>query len=165
MNKMMNNISGLRAKVFLGQLKKKDDTGMSQKDQQRVLAEFREGMINVLTSTSIGEEGLDLPEVSCVIFYEPIPSAIRKIQRAGRTARLKPGRLVILMTTKTRDEVNHWTAHYKEKKMNKILTEMKGNFEKKEENEKAKREMQEASKQKGLNVFIDSEKHEGDYRS
>lgn len=148
-NKMLNNqIPGIKSKVFVGQLKK-EDTGMSQKEQQQVLAEFREGMINTLTSTSIGEEGLDLPEVSCVIFYEPIPSAIRKIQRAGRTARLKPGKLFILMTLKTRDEINHWTAHYKEKRMNKILGEMKDNMDKKEE----KQQQAEEVKQKQLTSF------------
>ncbi|MCS7134270.1 MAG: helicase-related protein [Candidatus Pacearchaeota archaeon] len=102
----------IKSKIFIGQANKKLD-GLTQKEQQLILHEFREGKINVLVSTSIGEEGLDIPEVDLVIFYEPIPSAIRKIQRAGRTARLKPGKLIILITKKTRDESYHWAAYNK----------------------------------------------------
>ena len=127
-NKMINKIQGIKSRVFVGQLKK-GETGLSQKEQQQVLNEFRFGEINVLTATSIGEEGLDLPEVSMVVFYEPIPSAIRQIQRTGRTARLKPGKLVILITTKTRDEINYWVAARREKKMHKILGEIKQKFD------------------------------------
>ena len=79
--------------------------------------EFREGTINVICATSIAEEGLDIPEVNSVIFYEPIPSAIRKIQRAGRTARLMKGKLIILLTNNTLDEIFYYASRNKEKKM------------------------------------------------
>ena len=115
-NKTLNTIPGIHAKVFVGQAKK-GESGLSQKEQQEIIKEFKENEINVLTSTSIGEEGLDIPEVDYVIFYEPVPSAIRKIQRAGRTARLKPGNLIMLITKNTRDESYFWSSHYKEKKM------------------------------------------------
>jgi len=107
---------GIKSKIFIGQAKRKIE-GLTQIEQQAILREFAQGRINVLVSTSIGEEGLDLPEVDLVVFYEPIPSAIRKIQRAGRTARLKPGKLIILVTKGTRDESYYWSAYYKEKKM------------------------------------------------
>jgi len=114
--KELNPIPGVNAKVFVGQAIK-GETGMSQKEQQELIKEFSIGKINILVSTSIGEEGLDIPEVDAVIFYEPIPSAIRKIQRAGRTARLFPGKLIILLIKKTRDESYYWAAFHKEKKM------------------------------------------------
>ncbi|MFC1685781.1 DEAD/DEAH box helicase [Nanoarchaeota archaeon] len=123
-NKLINEIPGIKSRVFVGQMKK-DDTGLSQKEQQHVLNEFRFREVNALTATSIGEEGLDLPEVSAVIFYEPIPSAIRSIQRRGRTARLKPGKLIVLLTKKTKDEINYFVSARKEKKMYKILGEIK----------------------------------------
>ena len=44
-----------------------------------------------LVATSIAEEGLDIPEVDLVVFYEPIPSEIRYIQRRGRTGRKTAG--------------------------------------------------------------------------
>ncbi|MCX8158948.1 MAG: DEAD/DEAH box helicase family protein [Candidatus Pacearchaeota archaeon] len=114
----------IKAKIFIGQAKK-TISGLSQKEQKQIIDEFREGKINVLACTSIGEEGLDIPEVNSVIFYEPIPSAIRKIQRAGRTARLKPGKLIILLTKGTKDEIHHYASHAREKKMYKIIENLK----------------------------------------
>lgn len=121
--KKLNSIEGIKAKVFLGQAMK-DGHGLSQKEQQALINEFILREVNVLVATSIGEEGLDLPEVNLVVFYEPIPSAIRKIQRAGRTARLMPGKLIILVTRKTRDEAYHYAAIAKEKKMYGILNNL-----------------------------------------
>ncbi|MFH1823444.1 MAG: DEAD/DEAH box helicase [archaeon] len=118
--------NGLKSKVFIGQSK-----GLTQLEQKSILNQFRTGKINFLVSTSIGEEGLDIPEVDLVIFYEPVPSAIRKIQRAGRTARLKPGKLVIFVTKGTRDEAYFWAAHHKEKKMYDTLDKIKDGFDKK----------------------------------
>jgi Fanconi anemia group M protein len=122
------NKLGIPAKTFIGQAKKgqgKEQSGLTQKEQQDLIREFTLGNVQVLVSTSIGEEGLDIPEVSAVIFYEPVPSAIRKIQRAGRTARLNKGELIILMTKKTRDEAYHWAAFNKEKRMYKALENIK----------------------------------------
>lgn len=125
----------IKAKVFVGQAIK-NDTGLNQKEQQAVLNEFKLGITNVLCATSIGEEGLDIPEVNCVVFYEPIPSAIRQIQRKGRTARLMPGKLVILMTSKTLDETYYWAAFQREKKMYGILDNIQKDFNKKNEEQK-----------------------------
>lgn len=126
--KTLNEISGVNARVFVGQAKKgegKEATGLSQKEQREMIHDFTLGKINVLCASSIGEEGLDIPEVSAVIFYEPIPSAIRQIQRRGRTARLKPGKLIVLMLKKTMDESYYWAAFHKEKKMYKALDGLK----------------------------------------
>jgi Fanconi anemia group M protein len=122
--KELNSLPNINARVFVGQAKKAD-TGLSQKEQQALIREFSLGEINILCSTSIGEEGLDIPEVNAVIFYEPIPSAIRQIQRRGRTARLQKGKLIILITKGTRDEAYYWAAFHKEKKMYTILDTIK----------------------------------------
>jgi len=121
----LNNIEGLNAKLFVGQLKK-GETGLSQKEQKAVLDEFREGKFNVLVATSIAEQGLDIPQVNTVIFYEPIPSAIRQIQRRGRTGRHGEGKVTILMTKNTLDEGYRWSAHHKEKRMYRNLENLKG---------------------------------------
>lgn len=126
-NKIVESIRSIdRAKpsIFIGQAKKASG-GMSQKEQKEVVHKFRTGEINVLCATSIGEEGLDIPEVNAVIFYEPIPSAIRKIQRAGRTARHAPGKLFILVTKETKDEVHHYASSAREKKMYKTIQTLK----------------------------------------
>jgi len=120
----LNENPKIKAKIFIGQAKK-SISGLSQKEQKQVIDDFREGKLNVLCATSIGEEGLDIPEVNAVIFYEPIPSAIRKIQRAGRTARMQPGKLIILVTKNTRDEIHHYASSARERKMYKIIKLLK----------------------------------------
>ena len=122
-----NNIDGIKAKLFVGQQKKRT-TGMSQKDQLQMLTDFKNNEFNVIIMTSVGEEGLDIPKVDLVIFYEPIPSAIRHIQRRGRTGRQEKGEVIILVTKDTRDEAYRWSAHHKEKKMHKILIDLKKSF-------------------------------------
>ncbi len=112
---------GVSAERFIGQTSKSNDRGMSQKQQKEVLERFSRGEFNVLVATSVGEEGLDVPEVDLVVFYEPIPSAIRSIQRRGRTGRHRPGRVTVLMTKGTRDEAYYWSAKRKEKIMFDVL--------------------------------------------
>ena len=120
----LNKIQNVKANIFVGQ-QKKGDTGLSQKEQKQMLDDFRNGLFNVLVATSIGEEGLDIPKVDLVIFYEPIPSAIRSIQRRGRTGRQEKGRVIILLTKGTRDEAYRWVAHHKEKKMYRNLANIR----------------------------------------
>jgi len=120
----LNTLPDINAKLFVGQLKKKN-TGMSQKEQKVMLDEFRQNKFNILVATSIAEEGLDIPKVDLVIFYEPVPSAIRHIQRKGRTGRLEKGRIFILLSKDTRDVGIRWASHHKQKRMYKILNEMK----------------------------------------
>jgi len=120
----LNKLKRVSAKLFVGQQKKRE-SGLSQKQQKEMLDEFRNNKFNVLVATSVGEEGLDIPKVDLVIFYEPIPSAIRHIQRKGRTGRQEKGRVVILMTKNTRDEGYRWSAHHKEKRMYRNLSNLK----------------------------------------
>ena len=121
----LNALKGIRAKLFVGQTKKAG-TGMSQKEQKEVLDQFRLGEYNVLVATSIGEEGLDIPKVDSVIFYEPVASAIRQIQRRGRTGRMEKGKVTVLLTKGTRDEGYRYAAQNKEKRMHRTLEELKG---------------------------------------
>lgn len=123
----LKSIENIKPKIFIGQAKK-NGSGLSQKKQIEMLDDFKNNFINCIISTSIGEEGLDIPKVDLVIFYEPIPSAIRSIQRRGRTARTEKGRVIILMTKNTRDEVYHWVSRNKEKNMHKTLKDLKSKF-------------------------------------
>jgi len=111
--------NGIACEKFTG---KKE---MKREDQIRILSEFSEGKFNVLISTSVGEEGIDIPKVDLVIFYEPVPSEIRYIQRRGRTGRTEIGKVIILVTRKTRDETFFWVAINKERKMLKFVKNIK----------------------------------------
>lgn len=121
---VVDSIQNIKPKVFVGQAKK-NGSGLSQKKQIEMLDDFRKNIINCIISTSIGEEGLDIPKVDLVIFYEPIPSAIRSIQRRGRTARTEKGKVIIMITKNTRDEIYHWVSKNKEKNMHKTLKDLK----------------------------------------
>ncbi len=89
---------------FVGQATRdKNDPGMNQKEQARVLAAFRNGRFPLLVASSVAEEGLDVPDVDVVVFFEAVPSEIRAIQRRGRTGRSSLGRVVVLLTEATRD--------------------------------------------------------------
>jgi Fanconi anemia group M protein len=113
------------SEIFVGQAKK-GTTGLSQKEQIEMLQMFRDGMFNVLIATSVAEEGLDIPKVDSVMFYEPVPSAIRHIQRRGRTGRQEKGSVTVLVTEQTRDVGYRWSAFYKEKRMYRNLEDLRG---------------------------------------
>ena len=115
--KELERIPGVRPVRFVGQASRGEDIGLSQKAQVEILDRFRAGTVNVIVATSIGEEGLDIPQVDLVVFYEPVPSEIRTIQRRGRTGRSAAGRVVMLVTRDTRDEAYFYSARRKERKM------------------------------------------------
>ncbi len=122
------DMPGIRPEKFVGQRDTEWDKGLKQREQIEVIRKFRRGEINVLIATSVAEEGLDIPSTDLVIFYEPVPSEIRTIQRRGRTGRKRAGRVLIFITKGTRDEAYYWTARNKEKRMRREIGELKREF-------------------------------------
>ncbi|MCR3884232.1 DEAD/DEAH box helicase [Methanotrichaceae archaeon M04Ac] len=114
----------IRPVRFVGQSSRAADEGLSQKKQAEILRKFRDGEYNVLIATSVGEEGIDIPATDLVLFYEPVPSEIRSIQRKGRTGRARAGRVVVLVARGTRDEAYRWISDRKEKNMRQQIREM-----------------------------------------
>ena len=106
---------------FVGQGSREGDPGRTQKVQKATLEQFRSGEFNVLVATSVGEEGLDIPATEAVIFYEPVSSAIRLIQRRGRTGRDRPGKVFVLITSDTRDEAAYWSSRSREMRMQSLF--------------------------------------------
>ncbi|MBT4376788.1 DEAD/DEAH box helicase [archaeon] len=129
-SKRINKIENIKSKVFVGQAKK-EGVGLSQKEQKQMIEEFSDGTINILVATCIAEEGLDIPEVNAVIFYEPVSSAIRSIQRRGRTARLQKGKLIMMITKGTRDEFAYYASRSREKKMETSIAKIKDELKRK----------------------------------
>ncbi|MCK4383067.1 MAG: DEAD/DEAH box helicase, partial [Candidatus Lokiarchaeota archaeon] len=68
---------------------------------------------------------LDIAECDLVVFYDVVPSAIRSIQRRGRTGRKKEGSVYILMAVGTRDEGYYWAEKVKERTMRESLKRIK----------------------------------------
>ncbi|MGB1568078.1 MAG: helicase-related protein, partial [Candidatus Poseidoniaceae archaeon] len=121
----LNQIPNAVVDRFIGQSKRGKREGMSQKQQLEQLERFRNGDMNVLVATSVGEEGLDVPSASMVLFYEPVPSAIRSIQRRGRTARERSGSVHVLVANDTRDVHVLHASRNREKRMHSVLARMR----------------------------------------
>jgi Fanconi anemia group M protein len=136
------NKNGFSARRFVG---KKEG---SQREQKETLDAFRRGEFDILVASSIGEEGIDIPAADTAIFYEPIPSEIRTIQRRGRVARLKGGEVIILVTRGTRDEIFKWVAAARERTMHKIIASLK------EKKKKTKREKKEKKEEKNKEKLV-----------
>jgi Fanconi anemia group M protein len=113
---------GIKAVKFFGQASREKENGLSQKEQKEIIKAFRMKTYQVLVSTSVAEEGIDIPSVDLVILYEPVPSEIRMIQRRGRTGRKSRGRMIILITKGTRDESYYYSSQYKERRMKNQLS-------------------------------------------
>ncbi|MCJ7443772.1 MAG: DEAD/DEAH box helicase [Methanotrichaceae archaeon] len=127
--KFLESDHEIRASRFVGQSNRQDDKGLSQKKQATILKKFRNGEYNVIIATSVGEEGIDVPSNDLVLFYEPVPSEIRSIQRKGRTGRARAGKVVVLMARGTRDEAYYWISDRKEKTMQKRIRDLSGQAE------------------------------------
>ena len=113
----------LSARRFVGQSDREGSRGMDQQLQTQTLDLFRKGEFKVLVSSSIGEEGLHVPDVDLVVFYEAVPSEIRYIQRRGRTGRTTEGRVVILLAEGTVDEAYYYSTLLKESRMKELVKE------------------------------------------
>ena len=109
----LSKVDGARVCKLIGQ----SNGGQKQKEQVGTLTDFREGRYNVIVSTSVGEEGLDITSANAVIFYEPVPSEIRTIQRRGRTGRKNDGEVYVLIAKGTLDEITEESSKKKEMQM------------------------------------------------
>lgn len=119
--KELDKYKEIRPVRFVGQASRGEDKGLSQKQQVERIQRFKDGDYNVLVATSVAEEGLDIPSTDLVVFYEPVPSEIRTIQRRGRTGRKRAGKVVVLIAKHTRDEGHYWSSISKEKRMKREL--------------------------------------------
>jgi Fanconi anemia group M protein len=115
---------GYRAEKLIGQTAKRSGEGLSQAEQVELLNRLRDGDLQLIVATSIGEEGLDIPSVDLVVFYEPVPSEIRYIQRRGRTGRKHPGKAVILVAEGSSDEASARASLKRTERMKSIATRL-----------------------------------------
>ncbi|XP_018404700.1 PREDICTED: Fanconi anemia group M protein [Cyphomyrmex costatus] len=106
----------IRPQMFVGQASQK------QKQQIKALEDFRSNRVNVLISTSIGEEGLDVGEVDLIICFDVSQhSPIRLVQRMGRTGRKRDGHIIVLVTNGKEHENLKSTLSRRDSLNNKIL--------------------------------------------
>ena len=145
-------VEGAKVAKLVGQADRGQEKGLKQREQIGVLDQFRSGASNVLVATSVGEEGLDVTSTDLVIFYEPVPSEIRSIQRRGRTGRKRSGKVVVLVTRATRDEAYLYASINKERSMRKGLSRLQHSMEVEaalENEEKDEEDARQAGQRKG----------------
>ncbi|RMC01474.1 hypothetical protein DUI87_21913 [Hirundo rustica rustica] len=74
----------IRAAVLTGAGYSNQARHMTQNEQQDVIKQFRKGALNLLFSTSVAEEGLDIPECNIVVRYGLMTNEIAMMQARGR---------------------------------------------------------------------------------
>jgi ERCC4-related helicase len=163
--KQLENIPGVRPVRFIGQTGKENDKGLTQKEQIEIIRRFKGDEYNVLIATSVAEEGLDIPSTDLVVFYEPVPSEIRTIQRKGRTARKMAGKVIILIAKGTPDEAYYWSSRNKERRMHSELEVLRTALRKKLQDpaaiyqsalpQKNQTKLEEYSKKSQVKIIVD----------
>uniref|UniRef100_W5N4D3 RNA helicase n=1 Tax=Lepisosteus oculatus TaxID=7918 RepID=W5N4D3_LEPOC len=76
--------AGIRAAILTGAGVSNQAGHMTQRKQQETIQRFRDGELNLLISTSVAEEGLDIPECNLVVRYGLITNEIAMKQASGR---------------------------------------------------------------------------------
>ena len=87
---------------------------LSQKDRDRVLQNVRSGKLRFLVATDVAARGIDIPDLTHVIQYEPSEDLEAYIHRAGRTGRAgASGTAIMLVTYNEKKYITRIGAHYK----------------------------------------------------
>nr|KAG5696754.1 hypothetical protein BaRGS_013563 [Batillaria attramentaria] len=85
----------LNAMPFTGSGAHQDQGGMTQNMQESVIEKFRSGEVKLIVSTSVGEEGIDIPECNLTIKYNHVGNEVTTVQTRGRS-RKRGGQSVLL---------------------------------------------------------------------
>ncbi|KAL5016985.1 hypothetical protein ScPMuIL_006574 [Solemya velum] len=118
---------------FTGAGPKEEEGGMTQIDQDRIIRQLRNGDLDGIVSTSVGEEGIDIPDCNLILRYDHVGNEISTVQTKGRS-RKRGGKSFLLAKRKIfqretinieraklmRDAVRHFKAMPLEEKMAKV---------------------------------------------
>ena len=87
---------------------------LSQSARDKVLKRVRDGKLRFLVATDVAARGIDIPNLSHVIQYEPPDDVEAYIHRAGRTGRAgASGTAIMLININEKTQLNRIAAHYK----------------------------------------------------
>ncbi|XP_071170930.1 ATP-dependent RNA helicase DHX58-like [Mytilus edulis] len=146
-------------KPFIGSKSSETSDGLSENEKKELLEDFRSHKIKLLVATSVGSEGIDVPECNSVMKYNYSGNEISIIQMRGRTR--KAGGQAIYISDQSvlrRDLVSMEKAAVmhraldelkqkgKEEIRKMILTEQKNDLQHQEEQERKLRELQSQKK-------------------
>ncbi|XP_053375270.1 antiviral innate immune response receptor RIG-I-like [Mercenaria mercenaria] len=81
--------NGIKVSPLYGKEDRAGDEGMTESVQTSILERFREGIYKVLVCTSVGNEGIDVPDCNIVLSYEYSGDEIMQIQMKGRARQME----------------------------------------------------------------------------
>ncbi|KAM9843408.1 ATP-dependent RNA helicase DHX58 [Aulostomus maculatus] len=93
--------AGVKAAILTGA--GNSNSHMTQHEQGETIRHFGQGSLNLLISTSVAEEGLDIPECNLVVRYGLLTNEIAQLQASGR-ARAKDSRYSLVAQERGREE-------------------------------------------------------------
>uniref|UniRef100_A0A182Q8P6 Fanconi anemia group M protein n=1 Tax=Anopheles farauti TaxID=69004 RepID=A0A182Q8P6_9DIPT len=88
----------IRPKCIVGQGGTTVLRAVTQHEQIATMRAFRNGSCNTLIATCVVEEGIDVGEVDLIVCFDIAKNPSRFVQRIGRTARQRVGRVLMLVT-------------------------------------------------------------------
>lgn len=75
----------------------------TKEERARTLQQFRDGVFPVLITTDVSARGIDIPEVECIVHYDPASDADTYVHRSGRTGRMgRAGLVFSIVSTQER---------------------------------------------------------------
>jgi ATP-dependent RNA helicase DeaD len=87
---------------------------LSQNAREKVIQRLRDGKLRFLIATDVAARGIDIPDLSHVIQYEPPEDLEAYIHRAGRTGRAgATGTAMMLINASEKRQLTRISAHYK----------------------------------------------------
>ena len=98
--------------------------GMEKSEQLRILEGFRRGKYNLLASTSVLEEGLDVPECNFVIRYQNVSNEIAQVQAKGR-ARAQDSRIYTVVSSDSNKDYCYLVQEEKQRLVEASLSMLK----------------------------------------
>ena len=99
--------------------------GMDKSEQLRVLEGFRNETYNLLASTSVLEEGLDVPECNFVIRYQNVSNEIAQVQAKGR-ARAQDSRIYTVVSSDSNKDYWYLVQEEKQRLVEQSVNALKG---------------------------------------
>ncbi|XP_028675736.1 probable ATP-dependent RNA helicase DHX58 [Erpetoichthys calabaricus] len=115
--------AGIKASILTGAGISNQAPHMTQSQQQEVIRRFRSGDLNLLISTSVAEEGLDIPECNLVVRYGLLTNEIAMKQAKGR-ARAEDSVYSVVANRNGRELQRENTNEYLDKLTEEVVAEI-----------------------------------------
>lgn len=90
-----SRLQKMKAAPFTGTAAPQEREGMTQHEQESIVEKFRSGEVKLLICTTIGQEGIDIPDCNLVIRYNHVGNEVATVQTRGRSR--KKGGLSVLL--------------------------------------------------------------------